>query len=219
MSQLRVAVIVEGHGEVAAVRKLIERIWSDVLHGEYVEVLQPIRLSRPKLIQRDPKSGEPVPNKRAWERAVQLAAAKLHEHRDRPLPGLILALLDADKDCPRELAPRVKAAIASFTGEHQHAFVLANTEYETWFVAAAESLGDYLDLSGDDDIPSDPETRQLGKGWIRQRIRRPSYSETVDQPRMTARFDLGVCRERCPSFDKLCRVFEACRQSPGDSAS
>jgi hypothetical protein len=78
-------------------------------------------------------------------------------------------------------------------------------EYETWFVAAAESLGQYLELSSDEAIPDDPEGARFGKGWIEHRFKGPKYSPTLDQPAMTARMDLEQCRRRSASFDKLCR--------------
>jgi predicted ATPase len=37
---------------------------------------------------------------------------------------------------------------------------------------------------------------------------RVKYSETIDQPAMTADMDLSLCRRRSPSFDKLCRELE-----------
>jgi hypothetical protein len=36
---LRVVVIVEGHGEDGAIRTLIERIWYELLAGDYIEVI------------------------------------------------------------------------------------------------------------------------------------------------------------------------------------
>jgi hypothetical protein len=84
--------------------------------------------------------------------------------------------------------------------------VVANVEYETWFVAAAESLTRYLNLAGDKMLPSDPERLRLGKGWIKARL--PAYSETVDQPKFSAVMDLRLCRRHSPSFDKLCRELE-----------
>lgn len=89
------------------------------------------------------------------------------------------------------------------------AVVFAEIEYETWFVAAAESLGGFLEV-GDRPIPENPEAQRAGKGWIQEYYSRPgrSYSEPVDQPAMTASMDLSLCRRRSPSFDKLCRELE-----------
>ncbi len=40
---LRVAVIVEGHGEDGAIRPLLERIWYELLGGDGLDVLRPFR--------------------------------------------------------------------------------------------------------------------------------------------------------------------------------
>ena len=39
---LRVVVIVEGHGEDGAIRTLLERIWYELLGGDYIEVISSI---------------------------------------------------------------------------------------------------------------------------------------------------------------------------------
>jgi hypothetical protein len=82
---------------------------------------------------------------------------------------------------------------------------VANVEYETWFVAAAESLGKYLQLRPAESVPDAPEDQRCGKKWVETRFRGPKYSETQDQPAMTAAMDFSQARSRSPSFDKLCR--------------
>jgi hypothetical protein len=101
--------------------------------------------------------------------------------------------------------------------------VVANLEFETWLVASAESLTDYLDLSGDVTLPIDPEAQRLRSGWIEQRFRgkgwrerpggsrTPKYKKSEHQAGMTAHLNLKLCRDRCPSFDKLCRDLERFR--------
>lgn len=88
------------------------------------------------------------------------------------------------------------------------ACVIAKVEYEMWFVAAANSLRDLLTISPDENIPLDPEADRLGKSWVADRFHAAKYSETVDQPRLTARMDLMDARQNSPSFDKLCRELE-----------
>jgi hypothetical protein len=124
------------------------------------------------------------------------------------MPSLILVLIDADTDCPKELAPPLLKAVVSSAGTENVAVVLPKVEYETWFVAAAESLGGYLLLDPEQPVPGQPEQAGCGKGWIEHRFRGAKYSETLDQPSMTAAMDLRLCRQRSPSFDKLCRELE-----------
>lgn len=105
--KLWIAPIVEGHGECACIRTLIDRIWRELLQGDHVEVIRPIRQGRYSLVNK----------KESLEAAICLASLKLRERL---------------------------------------------------------TIG-------------------------------TKYSETQDQPRMTAQMDLALCRRRCPSFDKLCR--------------
>lgn len=208
MSCLRVAPIVEGYGEVAAVRVLLERTWTELVGGEFVDVLTPIRCVRTKLIRPAPGGGARV----VWDevvRAVSLAARKLRDRAADPMPELILPLLDADTDCPRDLAPQLLDAMHAAAPREVSGCVLAKVEYETWFVAGAETLREYLKLAGAESIPTDPEGQRCGKQWIAQRFAGAKYSETVDQPRLTAAMDLRASRQRGPSFDKLCRILEA----------
>jgi hypothetical protein len=94
--------------------------------------------------------------------------------------------------------------------------VVANVEFETWFVAAAESLTEFLDLSLGEKPADDPEAQRLSEKWIQKRFcgkgwsdlpessRRPiRYTKTQDQLRLTERMDLNLCLERSRSFRKL----------------
>lgn len=197
MSRLRIFPIVEGHGDDKAIRILLQRIWTELLEGEYVEVLKPFRGKRLKLV----KSGE-------LARVLNAAMQKLQpsDSKDR---SLILVLLDADDDPPCILGPELLSLARTARSDADVSCVIANVEYETWFVAAAESLSDFLDLSGDRLPAVDPEQARQGKAWIQKRYRGLKYSETVDQPAMTRAMDLTLCRQRSPSFDKLCRELEA----------
>jgi hypothetical protein len=204
VSSLRIAPIVEGHGEVASVPILLRRIGNELLGGTYIAVLPPVRVTRTRIVRRAGSAREaPVVEPRELARAVELAGRKIAAHGDPPAPALVLILLDADEDCPARLAPSMRQVLP----QPNIACVLAKVEYETWFVAAAESLTEFLDL-GQTPVPIDPEERRLGKPWIQQRFRGPRYSPTIDQPRMTNAMDLRQCRERSPSFDKLCRELE-----------
>ncbi|HUE73910.1 MAG TPA: DUF4276 family protein [Pirellulaceae bacterium] len=197
MIELRVAPIVEGHGEVSAFPILLRNIWHLLLGGIAIEVLRPIRNKRNLLAAKD---------KRELGRAVTLAAMKLAAAKPAAAKELILILVDADRDLPCVLGPEITAAAAAVRRDKGTVCIVANVEYETWFVAAADSLRKYLDLTSDPQLPSDPERLRLGKGWIKARM--PTYSETVDQPKLSAVMDLQLCRRQSTSFDKLCRELE-----------
>lgn len=208
MSRLRVAVIVEGDGDFAAVPVLLRRIWHEMLQREFIDVRQPIRIPRSRLLKSDVPRNAIVPNEVELGRALAYAMAKIQPHPDDPLPNLVLVLFDANSDCPAYLAPAVLECAKTRIPNCDVVCVFPNPEYETWFVGAAQSLGKYLKLSPDESIPEHPEIQKSRKAWIQKHFRHGRYSETADQPTLTARMDLDLCRKRCPSFDKLCRELE-----------
>lgn len=196
---LRIAPIVEGEGEVQAVPNLLRRIGLECLAGIHVDVLKPIRCPRSRLVEN--KDGE-------LERALGLAAAKLRNQPPCDGPSFVLLLLDADDDLACELAPRLLTTMRKLRSDLDVACVLANVEFETWFVGAATSLTQYLNLNVGEPPPS-PEATRSRKGWIEQRFKGHPYKETIDQPKLTAKMDLTLCRDHCRSFDKLCREMES----------
>ena len=198
MNGLCIAPIVEGYGEVGCLRILLQRISLELFGVEYVNVLTPIRQPRQKLTKDE-----------HLQKAVRLALGKL-AHADQPSRrSLVLLLLDADEDCPAELAPALLRSAQAVHTSAEISCVLAKVEYETWFVAAADSLREYLELPPSAPLPTSPEETRKGKGWIQQYFRGTRYSETQDQPALTSKMDLSLCRSQSPSFDKLCRELEA----------
>lgn len=200
MSRPRVAPIVEGHGEVECVPILLRRVW-EMLGGEYIKVIRPFRGGRGRLAKRDD-----------LQRAVRAASLKLSNPTATDDPKLVLLLMDADEDCPKVLGPELLGFARGVDSRVDVACVLAKVEYETWFVAAAESLSKYLDLTSLAGASDSPEDARHGKRWVEDHFligqQRSKYSETRDQPAMTRAVDLALCRKRAPSFDKLCRDLE-----------
>jgi hypothetical protein len=195
MTRLTVAAIVEGHGEEkSAVRTIVTRVWTELLNGEFVNVLHPIRRPRSKLIQPE-----------ELLKAIDLADLKLREHASGD-PSLILVLFDADEDLPCVLAPALLAVAQQNRAHLDVVIVLANTEFETWFAAAAKSLTKFFDLAVTAPA-ADPEAAGQRKGAVK-RWMHGAYAETIDQVRLTQAMDLKLCRSRSKSFDKLCRELE-----------
>ena len=199
--QLHIAPIVEGYGDVQAVPVLLRRI-VEHQHPEIIpNILRPIRQPRDRLVQ----------NKdRCLEKALQLADQKLAAVVGGGDCSSILVLCDADNDCAKDLLTKTREIARTLNLRHVVSIVFAVREFETWFVGSAESLEKYLRL--DLPIPKAPETAGSQKRWIEKRFRGSRYSETVDQPKMTASIDIELCRKRCPSFDKLCREIQRTAQ-------
>ncbi|MDD2762021.1 MAG: hypothetical protein PHH11_17230 [Methylomonas sp.] len=60
--------------------------------------------------------------------------------------------------------------------------VLANREYEAWFIAAAESLQGIRGFIYDPAKVVEPERPRDAKSWIKACMANCSYGETTDQP-------------------------------------
>jgi hypothetical protein len=198
VSGVRIGCIVEGHGDSEAVPVLIRRIAEAFDPALYVHVPSPIRIPKSRLV----RPGE-------LERAVELAALKI------PGQGGILVLLDSDDDCPAHRGPELLQRAFSARPDLLIGVVLAKREFEGWFLAAAESLRGQRGLAQDITPPPDPENVRGAKEWLSDRMPgKRSYSETLDQAALTARFDLTTAR-RADSFDKcyrqIVRVLQALR--------
>jgi hypothetical protein len=189
---VKIATIVEGHGEVEAVPILIRRIVAEVAAGTVTDLARPIRVPRGRLLR-----------VRELERAVELAARQVGSD------GCILIVLDADDDCPRELAPEILSRARGARPDRQIRVVLPKAEYESWFLAAASSLAGLRGIRSDVVAPTAPEEIRDAKAWLTQHMSvGRSYHETVDQPALSARFDLASARA-APSFEKLWRDLES----------
>jgi hypothetical protein len=190
---LRVQVIVEGHGEDRAVRLLLERLWYELLGGDQIDVVRPLRQPQGTLLQ-----------EAGLKAAVDAAQIKLESRPSDGLHKLVLILIDSEGKCPAELAPQLLRWANEARADADIACVLPNPMYETWFAAAASSLAGVNGLPADLTPPEDPEGHKLGKSWVKKQLRR-KYSEPVDQPRFTAIMDLALCCKNSPSFEKLYR--------------
>ncbi|MFD4999614.1 DUF4276 family protein [Streptomyces buecherae] len=185
-----VAPIVEGHGEVNAVRELIRRIALE-LCDTWVEVAQPFRLDSGKMRKPDELA-----------KALRLQAARVKGG------GGVLVLRDGDDDdvdCPvalaRQLAP--EPALLPVPVE----IVIARHEYEAWFLAAADSLRVHSAVRDDATAPTDAEARRSAKTQL-QSMMSESYRETLHQPKFYTLMDLHAARANSRSFRRMTHAVE-----------
>ena len=189
--------IVEGQGDEAAVPLLLRRL-RDEAQAWGLEVGKPQRRRRTQLVKKD-----------SLQIAVRLAA--LHED----CAG-ILILFDADDDCPAELAPALEQWAREAAREIPCAVVMANREYEAWFLASMEALRGRAGVLPDAASHGDPEAPRDAKGELERRMSAgASYSPTVDQAPLTAHLDLQSAYRRCRSFRKLVTAFGALATAAG----
>lgn len=203
---MQIGLVVEGHGEVQAAPVLVRRILHETLERFDIGVTRPVRMSRSRAKDKFPD----------LERQVLLASSDAEA---------VLVLFDADDDCPAELGPHLLTRASSAAGGVPVAVVLANREYEAWFLAGLESLRGKCRIRTLVEAPDDPEGIRDAKGRVQRQMDAGAYySETVDQPRMSALFAIDAARSRAPSLDKLCRditrlVGEADARSGGTASS
>jgi hypothetical protein len=183
-----IAPIVEGDGEVRAVPRLLHRIAAELGVPDLLTPT-PMRIPRGKMTMIG-----------GIERAVAAEALRV------PGKGGVLILLDADDDCPAECGPHLLARAQTARPDKRVSVVLANREFEAWFLAAAPSLAGQFGFPADFAPPNNPESPRDCKGLLtRARPKGQPYKETVDQAPLTSAFDLKMAREHSGSFDKFYR--------------
>lgn len=189
--------IVEGQGDEAAVPVLLRRLLDEAeIWG--LAVGRPHRRRRTQLVKKD-----------SLQTAVRVAVLR------EDCTG-VLILFDADDDCPKELAPTLEDWAREAAGGKPCAVVMANREYEAWFLACVEALRGKASILPDASSHPDPEASRDAKGELERRMpSNASYSPTVDQATLTAHLDLKIAYQRCRSFRKLVRAFGALAAATG----
>ncbi|MDR8027239.1 DUF4276 family protein [Burkholderia cenocepacia] len=189
---LTVASIVEGHGEVVALPLLLRRIGEWRTPDVYVDVPTPIRVHRDRFLNREDE----------FRRHLLLAAGRCGTD------GWVLILLDADDDCPATRGAEILRRATDCLPGCRISVVLANREYEAWFIAAAESLHGQRGFVFNPNEMVDAETPRNAKGWVGQHMGAAGYGEVLDQPAFSATMDLQQAFNGSRSFRKLCSEWE-----------
>ena len=186
-----IAPIVEGHGEVPAIREIVTRIGLELLSGTWIDVAQPFRLDSGKMRKPDELA-----------KAIRFAAARVQG------PGGVLVLRDgddADVDCPVQLAEMLRPGQSLVPVGVE--IVVAYQEYESWFLAAADSLRAHPDVRDDAVAPANPEGRRDAKREL-QKLMLESYKETRHQPKFSALIDLKTASKNSRSFRRMVHAVE-----------
>ncbi|MEU1281115.1 DUF4276 family protein [Streptomyces sp. NPDC005805] len=184
------APIVEGYGEVAAVRQLISLVGEK--HGVWIEVAQPFRLDAGKM--RKPEE---------LDKAIRLQEARVKARK-----GGVLILRDGDDNdirCPVELAKLIAPNAGKFAVPVE--VVIAYHEYETWFLASMESVRNHSSVRDDATSPADPEKRRSAKGQL-ESMMHESYRETLHQAKFSSLIDLSAASEKSRSFRRMIHAVE-----------
>jgi hypothetical protein len=186
---LRVVPIVEGHGEVAAVPVLVQRLCAAA--GRPVTVNPPIRVRVRSFLQEG----------REFERYIALAVEKA-----RAVPaGLVLILLDGDLEgdlgCPARLGPGLLARARAVRPDGTFLVAIAVREYEAWLLAGIESLAGLHGVAQDARCPDNFEAIRDAKGWLKSCMA-GRYDPIEHQAKLTKALDLDAA-SRSASFRRL----------------
>jgi hypothetical protein len=192
VSLVQIASLVEGDGEVEALPVLIRRVVADINPSITPVVPRPFR-----------HPAGSVQKKGGLERALGAVAERFPAHS-------IVVLMDCDDDCPKELGPRMAQRAKQARPDLYISFILAHREFESWFLAAAESLAGKRRLATDLVAPEIPEDIRDAKGWLSQHIQGTGrYSPTQDQAALSQSLDLNRARVKSRSFRKFWKEIEA----------
>lgn len=179
--------IVEGQGEVEAVRALLYRIARALPSPPEFVVGEPIRVSAKAFMERPDVF-------RKYVGAAAIMAARKN--------GAVLILLDCDDDLPCRLGPDLLAKAVAVRADIPFIVALAHREYESWFLAAAQSLAGLHGLPHDLELPSNIFVRGAWE-WFAHRMN-TRYHKKTHQLAFTRAFDLEQARTN-PSFDRFYR--------------
>ncbi len=180
--------VIEGKGEVEAIPLLVRRISRELFGAFGVQTTRPVRITKSSLV----RPGE-------LERAIRLAQI------NNRFQGPVLVVLDADDDCPAELGQTLKSRAMAVAQPGSVSIVIPKPEFETWFLAAAQSLAGKRGLRAELSPPQDVEAIRGAKEWLSRNMAPcRKYSPSVDQAALVAGMDLRSARA-CRSFDRLCR--------------
>ncbi|MFG3259880.1 DUF4276 family protein [Streptomyces sp. NPDC048172] len=194
--RLTLASVVEGEGEMRALPVLLRRL----LYAREIwdaDIRPPFRMGRGSLLANG-----------GVERAVEAQARRLSGAHTESGGG-VLILIDADDDCPASLGPALLRRAERARPDVRTAVVLANREFEAWFLAAAPSLGGAAGMPDGLTAPEDSERPRDCKGWLTlHRTDGSPYKPVADQAPLAQVFDLELARAHSPSFRKFCRDIE-----------
>ena len=176
-----IQLIVEGAGEVEAVPVLLRRLAVE-LGVPQAQFGRPIRRTRSQLVQRQ-------------DLDHALALARLQRNCEA-----VFILFDADDLCPKTEANPLRDLVRELARDLPVSLVVANREYEAWFLASQETLG------ASRPYPHDPDLKRGAKEELERRLG-IYYDERADQPKFSARLDFRLTYERSRSFKKLVQEF------------
>jgi hypothetical protein len=194
MSETRfIASIVEGHGDVQAVPILLRRIASAVKPEVDLKLNPPLRVKVSSFLN-DRDTGY-------FSKYIELASRKASAWEE----SCVLIVLDCEDECPAVLGPKILKRAAQTRPDMEFIVLLACREFESWFLAAADSLAGVCGLPSDLHAPVNHGSIRDAKGWLSERMAVP-YNEPEHQPKLASAFDMELAKSSASfkrAIDKL----------------
>ena len=186
--------IVEGHGDVDALPDLMRRIiWE--------------KFNRYDVIVAPRKGGVISANGRS---NLESNPEKFLRYAlNNPGCDAILIVLDADDDCPVDLARRLLQRCEGLHRGLPLQIVCARPEYEAWFLASLDTIRGKGVIPENTNFNGDPEEVRDPKRWLTDRMAQGrAYKETDHQASFSSHIDIELAHHNSRSFRRLCHALE-----------
>lgn len=189
MHRLKIILLVEGHGDIIAVPRLLHNIMKCLKIYDVDTDRRPMKVGEIAKLQSDG----------VLEKFIRYACMKDGD--------LILLIVDCDDDCPVDVARDFLNRIKSMGGavSKKIGVVFFKKEFESLFLFSIEALAAATPEFGwdleDFDVDRDMEEIRDAKGQLRRLMKGgKTYKETTDQTQFIKALNFDRLRERSRSF-------------------
>ena len=186
--------VVEGAGDVAALPDLLGRILRE-------------RFNRTDVFVAQGKSGVVTTNGR--QKLESKLENFLRHAQNKPECDAILVLLDADDDCPVNLAQRLWERGKRLGLTSPVEIVCAHRSYESWFLASLDTIKGQRGISDTAVLSQAAEDVSSPKQWLTDQMPPgQAYKETIHQASLSRSIDIVEAHKNSRSFRRLCHALE-----------
>ena len=186
--------VMEGHGEVEALSFLMRRVLQDRFVRYDVN------------IGSGPRGSVRAPGRGQLEKDL---GKYLRHAKGKPDCAGILVLIDADKDCPLELAEKLRSQCGDSGVNVPVEIVCAKEEYEVWFLASIDTIRSQAIIPTNSMPENLVETQSSPKSWLTHNMPLgKAYKPTLHQEPFTAHINLQMAYDNSRSFRRLCHALE-----------
>ena len=185
--------IVEGDGDAAALPGLLTRILAE-------------KYGRGDVLVAHGKRVVKANGRQNLERKLDRF---LGHAQNRPDCAAVLIVVDADDDCPAELAERLLKRCRDIGTRRPVEIVCACRSYEAWLLASLETIRGRHGIPDAATLPADAENIPDPKRWLDEQMPTgQSYKPTTHQPSFSSAINPCLAHRNSRSFRRLCHALE-----------